>query len=412
MKYRHRVLVFLLILSIITFVDRVCISVAGKSMQDDLRLTPEMWGWIQGAFAIAYALFEIPTGAAADRKGPRRILTRIVVWWSVFTSLTGAAVGYGQLLVVRFLFGAGEAGAYPNISATISRWFPPEERARAQGLAWAASRIGAAISPLLVIPIMRAYGWRMSFYIFGGVGLIWAVAWYAWFRDTPAEKPGVTAAERAEIGPPPVPTRGGIPWRRLLLDPNVLWLMLMYHLYCWGSHFYISWLHTFLENGRGYTKDDLLALSWLPFVFGACANVLGGITSDFLVKRIGLKWGRRSVGCFGLAVSAIFLTATALTHDKVYTIVFLACGYAGSDFMVPAAWAVCLDVGRNYSGAVSGAMNGAGQIASFFISVVFGYFVQIFHSYDAPLIPMAILVACGALIWLKIDPTREIAADP
>lgn len=412
-KYRHRVLAFLFFLSVITYIDRVCISVAGKTMQEDMGISPENWGWVLGAFAISYAAFEIPSGSMGDRVGPRRVLTRIVIWWSAFTSLTGVVKSFPALLGVRFLFGAGEAGAYPNSSAAISRWFPFVERARAHGLVWMASRVGGAISPLLVVPIQMAFGWRMSFMVFGVMGVLWAAAWYVWFRDHPSEKAGVTAAEMEEIGAGSKPeSHQGLPWGKVLRVPNLWWIMLMYHTYCWGSFFYLSWLHTFLENGRGFSKEDLIAYSWLPFVFGGTANLLGGITSDYMVKRVGLKWGRRLCGFIGLGASAIFLIATTFTKHKVLSVLLLALGYAGSDFMLPVAWAVCLDVGRRYAGAVTGAMNTAGQIGSFATSVAFGYLVKYYGSYDAPLIPMGILTAVSALLWLKIDPTVQLVQEP
>jgi sugar phosphate permease len=409
MKIRHKVLGFLFFLSIITYIDRVCISVAGRTMQDDLGISPDRWGWVLGAFALSYAAFEIPSGALGDRIGPRKVLTRIVVWWSAFTSLTGAVSSFPALLGVRFLFGAGEAGAYPNSSSAISRWFPFSERARSHGLVWMASRVGGALSPFLVVPIMTNYGWRTSFYVFGVLGIIWAAAWYWWFRDHPSEKPGVTKAELEEIGTGAAPEKHtGLPWGHVLRQPQIWWIMLMYHTYCWGSFFYLSWLHTFLERGRGFSGSDLVKYSWLPFLFGGTANLLGGITSDALVKRMGLKWGRRTVAMVGLGASAVFMTATVLTTDKVLSVLLLALGYAGSDFMLPVAWAVCLDVGRKYAGAVTGAMNTAGQIGSFLTSIAFGYLVAHFGTYNAPLIPMGILTGISALLWLKIDPTQEL----
>lgn len=412
MKYRHRVLLLLLLLSIITYIDRVCISVAGVTMQEALGIPPDRWGWVLGAFAISYAVFEIPTGAMGDRIGPRKVLTRIVVWWSGFTALTGAVTGFWQLVITRFLFGAGEAGAYPNSSAAISRWFPAVERARAHGLVWMASRVGGALSPILVVPIMTAFGWRAAFVFFGAIGIVWAVVWYGWFRDHPSLKPGVTEAEIEEIGTgKEAPAHHKMPWGIVFRRPNLWWIMLMYHTYCWGSFFYLSWLHTFLEAGRGYSKADLMAFSWLPFVFGGCANMLGGFTSDYLVTRVGLRWGRRLVGMIGLGASAIFITATIFTEDKFLSVLFLALGYAGSDFMLPVAWAVCLDVGRKYAGVVTGAMNTAGQIGSFLTSVTFGYIVKAFGTYNAPLVPMAAMTAISALLWLKIDPTEQLVKE-
>ncbi len=409
MKYRYRVLVFLFFLSILTFVDRVCISVVGKSMQEDLSLSPEQWGWMLGVFSLAYGLFEVPGGIMGDRIGPRRVLTRIVSFWSVFTALTGMVTNFWQLLVVRGLFGAGEAGAFPNASATISRWFPIVERARAQGVVFMASRLGGALTPLLVVPLLQAHGWRACFIVFGVVGLLWPLAWYLWFRDSPAEKRGVPAAEIAEIGTPPASRgHGGVSWRRILSRPGLIWIMLMYYACCWTAFFFLGWLHTFLERARGFSKDDLLALSWLPFVLGATAAILGGFVSDGLVRRIGLKWGRRAVGLAGLGFSSICIAAVMFTQDKVWTVVWLALGYAGSDFMLPVAWAVCLDIGGRQAGAVSGAMNMAGQLGAFSTSVAFGYIVKATGSYDLPLIPMAAMTVVSALLWLKIDPTKPL----
>jgi MFS family permease len=412
MRYRHGVLAFLFLLSIITYVDRVCISVAGPRIQADLGLTPEQWGWVVGAFAMSYAIFEIPTGAMGDRLGPRLVLTRIVVWWSAFTTLTGFVSSFLWLLVTRFFFGAGEAGAYPNSATTISRWFPATERAKAQGIVWMASRVGGAISPLLVVPIQMRYGWRASFYVFGVVGIVWSIVWYIWFRDYPSQKDGVGAKEIAEIGGGTKPgAYHGLPWGRVIRSVNFWAILVMYHTYCWGSFFYLSWLHTFLARGRGFSDADLAALSWLPFVFGGIANLLGGWASDRLVRRLGLKWGRRTIGIVGLGTSTLFTLLTIPTESKVLSVVFLALGYAGSDFMLPVAWAVCLDVGKRYAGAVSGAMNTAGQVGSFLTSVAFGYIVRAYGTYNAPLVPMGFMTLISALLWFRIDPTEELAPE-
>jgi MFS transporter, ACS family, glucarate transporter len=410
MKYRHRVLGLLFLLSIITYLDRVCIAVAGPRMQADLGIGPEYWGWVVGVFAISYAAFEVPSGSMGDRIGPRIVLTRIVIWWSAFTTLTGFAANVQMLLPIRFLFGAGEAGAYPNSSASISRWFPTVERARAHGIVWMASRIGGAISPLLVVPIQARYGWRASFYVFGILGVVWAVVWYGWYRDRPAEKPGVGAAELAEIGDPPARAHEGLPWRIAFRSRNFQMLLWMYFTYCYGSFFFLSWLQTYLVKGRGFSEKDLL-LSTFPFILGALANLAGGFTSDALVRRLGLKKGRRTVAIIGLSASALFTIAAIVTTEKYIALAFLALSYAGSDFMLPTAWAVCLDIGKKYAGAVTGAMNTAGQIGSFLSSVAFGYLVKFSGSYDVPLIPITLMLAISAALWLKIDATEELIPE-
>lgn len=413
MKYRHRVLILLFFLSIITYLDRVCVAVAGPQMQKDLGITPEQWGWVVGVFAITYALFEIPSGALGDRIGTRKVLTRIVVWWSGFTFLTGTVSNFRWLLVTQMMFGAGEAGAFPNSSGTISRWFPKAERGRAQGIVWMASRVGGALSPLLVIPIQLMWGWRASFWTFSVLGIIWATVWYLWMRDTPREKPGVSAREIKEIeeGQAPSGGRHTLPLK-VMKSKNFWYILAMYHTYVWGSYFFISWLHTFLAKGRGFTPEDLRTWSPLPFVFGMVATFSGGLVSDTLVKKVGLKWGRRLVGFSGLTFSAICMVAEMFTTGKIASVFVLSLAYAGSDFMLPVAWAVCLDVGRKYAGAVTGSMNMAGQCGSFLSAVAFGYLIKGFGTYNAILLPMAGMLLLSALLWFKIDPTKELIAEP
>ena len=407
MKYRHRVLGLLSLLSIITYLDRVCISVAGPRMQEDLHISPVAWGWVTGVFAFSYAVFEIPSGAMGDRIGPRKVLTRIVLWWSAFTSLTGAVSNYSFLLLTRFCFGMGEAGAYPNASVVIARWFPAHQRARAAGIIWMASQLGGALSPLLVVPIQMRYGWRASFYAFGILGVVWGIVWYRRFRDSPAENPRVSKAELEEIDHTSSETRHGLPWRIAVRSGNLWTVMAMTACYVYTIYFFQSWFHTYLSKGRGYSENDLL-LSAIPYLVGACANGLGGVASDALVRRLGLKWGRRSVGIIGLGSAALFAVAVVLTEHRLLALIFLSLLYGGVTFQQPNVFAVCMDIGGKHAGAVTGAMNTAGNVGSLVSSVAFGYLVTSFGNYNAPFIPMAVLLLVGGLLWLRIDPTREV----
>lgn len=410
MKARNTVLIYLFLLSMITYIDRVCIAYAGPRMQQDLGLSPEMWGWVVGVFAIAYAVFEIPSGVLGDRYGPRKVLTVVVMWWSVFTTLTGAVSNYVWLLVTRFLFGAGESGAYPVSAVSTSRWFPVTERARAQGIIWMAARVGGAVSPLLVVPIQHYWGWRASFYVFGILGVIWGIFWYIVHRDYPSEKRGVSRQEIDEIGAPKRGEKHSLPWGQALRSGNLWVIMLMYFAYCYGAYWYFSWLPTYLVKGRGFTEAGLL-LSALPFVLGAIANGAGGFASDAMVKRYGLKWGRRSVAMIGLGVAAIFAGATLLTGNKYVALIFLSIGFAGQDFFLPTAWAVCLDIGKKYAGAVTGTMNMAGQFGSFISSVLFGYITKVTGSYEPGMIPLAVCLGVAALLWLRIDPSEQLVPE-
>lgn len=408
MKYQHRVLALLSALSVITYLDRVCIGVAGPRMQDALHISPEAWGWVTSVFFISYSAFEIPTGALGDRIGPRKVLTRIVLWWSAFTSLTGAVTSYPLLLLARFCFGIGEAGAYPNVAVVIGRWMPQKRRARAWGTVWMTSQIGAAMSPLLVVPLQAHYGWRASFFVFGFLGIIWGSVWFWWFRDQPAEMPGVSKSERLEIseGEPPH-AHAGTPWALLLRSRGLWQITAIMCCYVYSLSFFQSWLQTYLVRGRGFSEHALIWSS-LTYVVGAVANILGGFTSDLMVHRFGLRNGRRMVGITGLTFSALFFAATILTKDTTLSLVFLSLAYGGMLFQQPSACVICLDIGRKYAGAVFGFANMTGNGAAALSSVVFGYLVTRFGSYDVPLIPMTAMLALGAVLWFGMDASKVI----
>ena len=394
MNRRNFYLLLLCLLAIITYLDRVCISVAGPRMQDTLHISPGQWGWVGTVFLLGYALFEVPSGHLGDRLGARKVLTRIVLWWSLFTALTGTVVGYPVLLVVRFLFGAGEAGAFPNASVAISNWFSPATRGRAFGLFTMCSKVGGALSPLLVLPIQQAFGWRASFFVFGFFGVVWSGVWFWKFRDFPSD-----SASR------PAPVSGN--WQLLLRSPDLRAIMGLTFGYVYTMSFYQTWIHTYLVKGRGFS-EEALALSALPYIFGAVANVLGGFACDWLVGRTGVRWSRGAVGMAGMLLAAAGIAATILAHSPLAVILCLSFGYAGITFQQPVVWTACLDIGGKRGGAVSGFMNTAGQLGGALSSVVFGYLVEATGNYNAPLIPMAVLLVMGMVLWAKVDVTAVI----
>jgi ACS family glucarate transporter-like MFS transporter len=383
----------LVLLSMITFLDRIAIAVAGPRIQAELGITPARWGWILGAFVLAYGLFEIPTGVIGDRFGQGRVITRIVVWWSGFTALTGLATGFGGLLAIRFLFGAGEAGAYPNAAGVIARWFPVREHARSQGFIWAASRFGGALAPLLVVPLQVAVGWRAAFWVLGGVGLVWALVWAVWYRDPPVEE-GVRHA--------------ALPWRVLAGSSQMRIIVAMYWCYAWGSWFFFAWFPTYLVKSAGFSEKEMGFIAALPFLMGTLGNLTGGVLSDRLVARWGLRLGRIVPGSVSLALSAVLLVAMTMTHQKAAVVVLSSLGFGVADLMLPVAWAICLDIGRDHAGAVTGTMNTAGQLGGFVCSVAFGYVVQATGSYRVPVWIIAGLVLTAAILFTRIDPTREL----
>jgi MFS transporter, ACS family, glucarate transporter len=409
MKFRNRVLGLLSLLLVITYLDRVCISVAGPRMQEALHLSPLQWGWVTGIFTLSYAAFEIPSGWLGDRIGPRKVLTRIVLWWSAFTSLTGLATGFYPLLTTRFLFGMGEAGALPNASISVARWFPARERGRALGICLMATQLGGAFAPLLVLPIQIRYGWRTSFYVFGFLGVFWSALWYWWFRDSPREKSGVSEAELDETRDLMPQAHHGLPWKSVLRKGNFWATVGVGFCYVYSFYFFQSWFHTFLVKGRGYSENHLL-LSSLPFIVAACANFSGGLASNFLVKKLGLKWGRRAIGLAGLGIAAPCTIAVIFAHQWVWVLVLLSLVYGGITFQQPIMFAVCLDIGGEYAGEVVGAMNTSAQFGSLVSSVAFGYLVSHFGSYNLPFLPMAACSLIGLCLWFKVDPTQRLVA--
>jgi MFS family permease len=406
-KQRHLVLALLSTLSVILFLDRICIAVAGPRMQDELGIPPDRWGWVLGAFMLAYGLFEVPTGALGDRIGQRAVVTRIVLWWSAFTALTGVVSGFGALVATRFLFGAGEAGAYPNASGSIARWFPTAERGRAQGWVLGAGRLGGALTPLLVVPLQVAFGWRASFWIFGAIGVVWVLAWQRLYRDRPAEHPRVSALELADLAVPARTSHLEIPWARLLRNRTFWLIVAMYGCYAWGPWFYFSWMQTWLVKGRGFTEAEMGGLSTLPFLLGAVANLIGGRVSDRLARRD--PRGRCIIGLLSATGSALCLAAAAVTPGKAPAIILATIGFGVMDFMLPSAWALCLDVGGDYAGAVTGAMNSAGALGGSLCAVVFGYVVTATGSYDVPLLGIAGALFTSGILFYRIDPRQKLA---
>lgn len=390
-------LLLLCLMGVITYLDRVCISVAGPHMQDALHISPVEWGWVGTAFLLGYALLEVPSGHWGDRVGARRVLTRIVLWWSLFTAITGTVSSYPLLLGVRFLFGAGEAGAFPTGSVAISRWFPAETRGRAFGLFMMSGQIGGALSPLLVIPIQTRFGWRASFFVFGAIGIVWAAVWFWQFRDLPA---GVVRK----------PSEGREPWCAVLRSGNLWTIIGLAFGYFYTGSFYQTWFHTYLVKGRGFSEGEL-SFSALPYVLGAAANLLGGFTCDRLVASLGLKWSRRSIGIIGLSVSAVSVCCVMFASSHVMVITWLSLAYAGITFQQPVVFTACLDIGGSRGGAVTGLMNMGAQAGAAVSSAVYGYILKATGNYNEPLVPMALLLIAGTLLWMKVDVSKPIIAD-
>ncbi|MBQ2447784.1 MAG: MFS transporter [Bacteroidales bacterium] len=414
MKKRSWILVMLIFLGVVTFLDRINITVAGSAIMRDLNLTPDQWGWILSAFILSYGLMQIPMGAMGDKRGHRSTLALIVLWWSAFTAFTGMAGGFVSLILIRFMFGIGEAGSSPCSTGVISRWFPKKEVGKAQGFIWAASRMGGALTPFIVLPVITYLGWRAAFYILGAVGVIWSIVWYLFYRNQPKEMRGISAEEIAEapVTQMAVSTeKVSIPWKSLLSSKQFWLILSMYFFYAFGSWFFFSWFPTFMELGRGFEKDQLTYAIAVPFVMSMIGNISGGYLTDKLSAKYGLKVGRKALGSSSLIVSAIFMFLAAFIPGKMQVFIFLSLAFGIIDLMLPSAWALCIDLGKKYSGAVSGAMNTAGNLGGFVCSLIFGYVVSATGNYNLPLYIIAGMLVISAVIFLFIDPTKQLISD-
>jgi MFS family permease len=343
-------------------------------------------------------------------------LTRIVLWWSAFTVLTGAVFGFWSLLVIRFLFGAGEAGAFPNIARAVSRWFPQREQGRAMSVSFVGLAVGSTMTAPLVFTLLQLQSWRWVFVEFGIVGALWCVAWRRWFRDLPEEHPAVNEAElkliRADRDDQEPEQSHRIPWKTLLTSANLAFICLMYFAYGYGLYFYITWLPTYLLEARGFSVSSTRWLAAAPWVVSALAFWIGGWTTDWLARRTGnLKLARCGIGVFGYATGAITLFAVARVEDGRTAAMLLALALGLQTTTVSAAWSVCLDVGRKYAGIVTGCMNTVGNIGGAIGPLVVGYAVKSWGSWTLPFYIMAAVFVFGAVMWLLVDPRKSVLLE-
>ena len=479
-RVRYGVLALAASLSMITYLDRVSISSGQSAIIQAFHLQSEAdLKWVFAMFTLAYSVFEIPSGWLGDVIGPRKVLIRIVLWWSFFTALTGAIgleiggsvfgafrVGglivtpLAMLIVVRFLFGMGEAGAYPNITRALHNWFPLRERGLAQGTVWMAGRLMGGLTPLvwvvLVEGIVRhdattgaAMGWylppllpwRATFWVFGAVGVVWCLVFAKSFRNRPEEKPSVNAAELALIHASAAESQAGhvhVPWLKLLSSGNLWALGIMYFCQSYGWHFYVTYLPRFLEKQHG-----VLPTSWAgavykggPLWLGAVGCLLGGYLTDRLVRRFGRRIGRKAIGVFGHAGCVVCFLLCPLTNSP-FTF-FLAISFAGffCDITMGSSWAACQDIGRRYAAIVAGFMNTVGNFGGFLASVVIGLILDygktsyaaklgttadalqgldlkagLLVGYQINFLVFAAVYVVGILCWLRINADKPLVDD-
>lgn len=456
---RYRVLAFLCGLSMITYLDRVCFGAAAPAIAGELNLASVAeLKWAFTAFSIAYAIFEIPAGWFGDRLGPRGMLIRIVLWWSLFTALTGLVGvkvgsitmgGLGMMILVRFFFGAGEAGAYPNIARAIQNWFPERQWEMAQGMIWMSGRLAGGLTPLIWAVLVSGTSqtapltnWRGAFLGFGMIGLAWCVAFTVWFRNRPDDHSAVNEAERAEIGSTwkhHTAGHAGVPWGALLTNPSLLALCLMYSLVNYGWAFNITYLPSYLEQRFLIAGSDLSGAIYKgsPLWVGAFGCLSGGLFVNFFSKRLGSRrQGRQAVGIIAMIICALsWLGAQQAPNVHIFAF-FVSLAAFCIDATLGAIWATCQDLGRQHTAVTAAFMNTIGTLGSALAAWGTGTLVQraivqqavLEHVPVTDLTPAATHAASmngfqfvfltyaavyivAALCWLVIDPRRTIGRE-
>ena len=400
-RARYGVVGFALALAVIAYIQRVAISQAAGPISLELGLSKAQMGMIFGAFGLSYALFEIPMGALGDKLGVRRTLTQIVVIWSAFTALTGAAWSLGSLWVIRFLFGAGEAGAFPNLTKMLGAWLPKSERVKAQAIMWACARWGGAVTPPIALLAITTFGWRWSFVVFGLVGVVWVICFRSWFKDDPADHKGVNEAELALLKGARSMTAEAphSSWIKLFAKPEILALVVQYFFFSFVWYFYVTWLPTYLKEAWSLTAGQAAGYSVIPLLLGGFGSIISGM--------LPIRIPRRLIALLGFSTTALLLFA--ITKMQSVGLAMVCMGFASffSDLTMPISWNTCVEIGRRYTATVAATMNMFGNLAGFVAPVVGGFILQS-HAGDwnALLYVMAGAAVISAACWLVLDPDK------
>jgi ACS family glucarate transporter-like MFS transporter len=407
---RNRVVALTMALAAVTYLDRVCIAVLAPKISAELALSRVEMGYIFSAFAVAYAAFGVPAAWWADRDGARRVLTWVVLWWSAFTMATATAWNFVSMALIRFLFGVGEAGAWPSVARVYSRWIPAGERGRIQGIFFAGAHLSGGLTPLAVAAIAGWLEWRAIFVVFGLIGVIWSLCWYAWFRDEPREHSAVPADERDHIeatrGLPASQERGN--WMAVFKTPTVAPLCVQAFANSYGFYFFITWLPTYLAQAHGMKGAELAIFSGLPLILSFVADLTGGEGSDKLARIMPLRAARRIFGVSGYVLAAIAIFLATQLNSGFAAGLLIAIGGACSMLTLAPAWASAVDVGGRHAGVTAGVMNTVGQVGGILSPLVLAYLVDATGDWNLPLMVLAVIYAVAAIAWLMINPEQRV----
>jgi MFS transporter, ACS family, glucarate transporter len=411
-RVRYWVVVFAVTLAIITYIDRVCLSFAAPFVREDLGLSKVQMGYAFTAFGVAYAAFEIPGGLLGDWLGPRKVLMRIVCWWSSFTVLTGSIFNFPSIMITQFCFGAGEAGCFPNLTKAFTSWLPQQERVRAQGIMWLSARWGGAFTPLLVRAVLGFTTWRWAFRMFGCLGAIWAICFYRWYRDNPLDNARMNQAERDLVASAArnAGSHHKVPLQLFLQSRQVWLLCLQYFCLSYGWYFYITWLPTYLREGRHLELGSSALLSVLPLFLGGLGSFSAGLIAAPLTRWTrDVAKTRRVMAYAGFTGASGLLIVSTLLHDPLAAMLAMGMASFSNDLVMPGAWGAAMDVGGKYAGTLSGSMNMLGNVGGALSPLAIGYILSWTHNnWDMAFYVSAAIYFMGVFCWMFLDPVTPL----
>ncbi|OEK08275.1 MFS transporter [Flavivirga aquatica] len=400
-------------ITLLLYIDRVCISSAKDSITGDLNLTDIQMGWVLSAFALGYALFQVPGGALGDKYGVRKVMTTIMVLWSIFTALTGVAWNYISMLFFRFVFGAGEAGAFPNISRAAYSWVPLKERGIFQGINFSGSRLGAAFALPLVAYLIDAWGWRTIFYFFGAIGILCSILFFILFRNKPEDHNGISNVEKNYIvknrQQKEESTIVELPLSQILKSKNVILAMIQYVGSNFIFFFMLTWLFPYIKTKYNLNLVTTGFYAMLPLLAGAVGNWVSGFTVDVIYKKGKWKLSRQTPAITGFSLVVIGILSSLYMETALSAVLCLSVAIFGADMTLSPSWSFCIDIGKENSGKVSGMMNMAGNLGSFSTALAFPYLMEWTGSEEPFFYVAALLGGIAIVCWLFMDSTKEIS---
>ena len=414
---RFRVIQFGMALAVLSYIDRVTISQAAPLISHDLHFNKSQMGSVFAAFLTAYAIFEVPSAWYGDRVGARRGLLRIVAAWSFLTALTGFAWNFVSMMTIQFLFGMGDAGCFPLITKSFRSWLLPQDRTRAQGYLWLAARWGAAFTPLLVVWVLRFVSWRGAFMLFGSFAIAWIFLFSRWYRDDPQEHPGVSVEEKALLRNLALGATEShhVPWKRLLGSRSVWLLSLQYYFLSFTWYFYLTWLPTYLHEQHHLTTTKGAFYSVFPLFFCGVGSLFCGFISPYVSRWTGsLYTARKVMACTGFLFAGICLTTATHMPTLNTTMAFMAAACFFNDFVIPHAWASCMDIGgKRAASSVAGCMNLFGNIAGVTSSMLGGYLLQrTANNWNFFIAILGGVYFLGIFCWPFIDTKTSLDDEP